>query len=460
MVQWLNRAIYQAPRNGTTSHTINPSSSTNLVSGAAFTPTAGRLLVVVVEGSVTSSTPSGWTLPTGGSAINNTGLYVWYKTATGSDAFTTTHNGANYDVLFAVYEFPAGSSFVGSVSAQGVGKTSPNPQLNGLTGTNSVFAVKAYGANGGLVTAIWTWTGTGSPTQDWEYIVPFNPTDGYAASLAYVDGYTGSSWQPTGSTSTAGTAADAEALTFAVKVPSSSNNDGTFSISLPKVTTSISGQSINSGTMSASVPRVTTSINGSSKNNGTLSAAIPKVTSSIAGNSVNPGTFAATLPVITANIGESAAAIPGTFNSTLPRVTVSISGAMENDGSLTASTRPITASLTGQSVNPGSFNATLPKVTAAIADTSVNPGTFAAALPKVTSSIAGTSRLSGSIVSSTPKLTFTGSGASKVIGSLSCSVPKVTFAGSGTGPASSKFYIGDTEVQIRLGDLPVILKKG
>ena len=58
MVAWVNRAVFQAPRNGTTSHTIDPSSTVGLVVGAAFTPTAGRLLVVVVEGAVTSSTPS------------------------------------------------------------------------------------------------------------------------------------------------------------------------------------------------------------------------------------------------------------------------------------------------------------------------------------------------------------------------------------------------------------------
>ena len=96
MVQWVNRSLTQAPRNGTTSHTVS------------FTPaTAGNLLVCVVEGAVTSTTPTGWTLPTGGSAINNTGLYVWYKTATAAEAsLTTTHNGSNYPAGFVIYDSP------------------------------------------------------------------------------------------------------------------------------------------------------------------------------------------------------------------------------------------------------------------------------------------------------------------------------------------------------------------
>lgn len=215
---WLNRAVYQLPRNGATSHTVDPTSSTNLVAGAAFTPTAGRLLVAVIEGAVTSTTPSGWTLPSGGSAVNLTGLYVWWKTAAaGSNAFTTTHNASNYPVVVALYEFAAGSTFVKSVSATAVTYNGANPALSSLTGTNTVIAVKARTVPDSDAYAF-TWTGTGTPVEDWDLRAAFATTDGYAASLAYVDAFTGTSWQPTATNAV--TSGSHEALTFAINVAS------------------------------------------------------------------------------------------------------------------------------------------------------------------------------------------------------------------------------------------------
>lgn len=215
MVAWVNRAVFQAPRNGTTSHTIDPASTVGLVAGAAFTPTAGRLLVVVVEGAVTSSTPSGWTLPSGGSVVSYSGLYVWYRTAAGGDTFATTHNGANYPVSFAVYEFPAGSTFVKSASGTGVSNTGANPNLTGLSGTNLIFGVKgtARGSGETYGGAVWS----SGYVEDYDGSVPFSSTDGYWVTIAAQEGVTTSSAQPTATIS--GTSFTAEALTFAVKVP-------------------------------------------------------------------------------------------------------------------------------------------------------------------------------------------------------------------------------------------------
>jgi hypothetical protein len=215
---WLNRAVYQLPRNGTTTHTVDPTSATNLVSGSAFTPTSGRLLVAVIEGAVTSTTPSGWTLPSGGSAVNLTGLYVWWRSAAaGSNAFTTTHNASNYPVVVSIYEFPAGSTFVKSVAATGLAYNAANPALTALTGTNTVMAVKARTVPDSDAYAF-TWTGTGTPVEDWDLRAAFATTDGYVASLAYVDGFTGTSWQPTASNAV--TSGSHEALTFAINVAS------------------------------------------------------------------------------------------------------------------------------------------------------------------------------------------------------------------------------------------------
>lgn len=209
MVQWVNRSLIQAPRNGTTSHTVS------------FTAAAsGNLLVAVAEGAVTSTTPTGWTLPAGGSAVNNTGLYVWYKTATAAESsFTTTHNAANYPAGFVVYEFAAGSTFVASVAGTAIDATAgANPNLTGLTGTNLLFGAIGVGSSTGTPAMSCAWSGTGSPVEDVDQDVQYGvgPTDGYELSLAYVESSAATSFQPTGAVT--GATASKEALTFAVKV--------------------------------------------------------------------------------------------------------------------------------------------------------------------------------------------------------------------------------------------------
>lgn len=215
MALWLNHVAIAAPRNGTTTHTVDPSGG-SVVVGTSFTPTAGRLLVCVVEGSVTSTTPSGWTLPSGGSAINNTGLYVFTKTAAGADTVTSTHNGSNYAVVFHFFEFAAGSTFVGSQSATGVNGTSgTGPSLTGLTGTNLLFGVYAAGVASGSGAAV-SWS-AGVELIDTQ--VASAATDGYSYSLTYLEDSVLTSWNGGTHTTTHPTAA--ERLTFGVKVSAS-----------------------------------------------------------------------------------------------------------------------------------------------------------------------------------------------------------------------------------------------
>lgn len=222
MSSWINRAVYQLSRDGTTSSTVDPTSATGLVSGATFTPTSGSLLVCIFEGSVTSTTPTGWTLPTGGSAVNATGLYVWWRVAaSGSNAFATTHNGSNYPVSFAVYEFPSGSTFVKSVSAVGVTyNTGANPTINGLTGTNVLFGVAAEDLPSTGQSDSYTWSGTPTPVKDFDVYAPDAGTDGYGWSAAIADAATVSSWTPTGAASSTGSGSGKETLTFAVQASS------------------------------------------------------------------------------------------------------------------------------------------------------------------------------------------------------------------------------------------------
>lgn len=213
MASWLNHVTISAPRNGTTSHTVSPSSGT-VAAGSLFTPTAGNLLVVVVEGAVTSSTPSGWTLPAGGSAVNNTGLYVWYITAAGGDSLTTTHNGSNYPLAFDFYEFPAGSSFVNAASAVGVSSAGgAGPTLSGLTGTNWIAGAVGEDSFGASATMVSTWSAGVKAVDSY---VASSPTDGYEYSLTYVEDSTATSAAYT--VDITNSATSVERLMFAVNV--------------------------------------------------------------------------------------------------------------------------------------------------------------------------------------------------------------------------------------------------
>lgn len=183
MATWLNHVAIAAPRNGTTTHTVDPSSGT-VVSGSLFTPTAGRLLVVSVEGAVTSTTPAGWTLPSGGSAVNFTGLYVWYRTAAGGDTFSTTHNTANYPVVFDIYEFPAGSTFSGAAGSTGVASGGAGPSVGSLTGTNMIMGTVGNEAFSTSSTGTVTWA---SGVEAIDTLVVLATTSGYLYSLTYLE---------------------------------------------------------------------------------------------------------------------------------------------------------------------------------------------------------------------------------------------------------------------------------
>jgi hypothetical protein len=183
MAKWLNRVAIAAPRNGTTTHTVNPASGT-VVNGTLFTPTAGRLLVVACEGAVTSTTPSGWTLPTGGSAVNFTGLYVWWRTAAGSDTFTTTHNTANYPAVFDIYEYPAGTTFSGAASSTGVASGGAGPSVGSLTGTNLIMGTVG---NEAFSTSSAGTVGWASGVEAIDTLVVQATTSGYLYSLTYLE---------------------------------------------------------------------------------------------------------------------------------------------------------------------------------------------------------------------------------------------------------------------------------
>lgn len=209
MPSWINRTELTGSSvnaNGTASHTCTFTAAT-----------AGNFLVAVVAGSVTCSTPSGWTLVQ--SAVNFTGLYVFTKTASsGESSFSTTHNGSNYVISGIVYEYYTGTNVIGSnaMTGMGGGGTASGPQTTGLTGTYSRFAARSWSMSSAISTSTTTWT---LPTlEDYDAYVPRASEDGIALTIAYDDGATGSSFNPSSFMSTTNTSGSGEGVSWALNV--------------------------------------------------------------------------------------------------------------------------------------------------------------------------------------------------------------------------------------------------
>lgn len=253
MVAWLNRVIYQFPRDATAVTTVNPASAANVVSGTPFTPQAGRKLVVVMEAPVTSTgtsggggstAPAGWSggaAAAGYNAVNATGLYLFHKDASGSDTLVAYHNAANYPVFAAVYEFPPGSSIVAAVAATGISYTAANPNVTGLTPPRLVMAAKvaSMGSGGGTPTFSAAWAGAGTPIEDVDVFAVYSTTDGYGASIAYVENHAATSWQPTATISNTHGDGSSEALTWAILVSSGLSANPTDTVGITDVVTAV-----------------------------------------------------------------------------------------------------------------------------------------------------------------------------------------------------------------------------
>ena len=217
MTTFVNHAAIEGPRNGGTDHTVDPSTGT-VKAGSTFSPTAGRLLVAVCQGAVTFTTPSGWTLPANGSAVNNAGLYVFYKTAAGSDTLTTTQNGSNYPIVVDFYEFVADSTFVASASETAVNdQGGAGPTLSGLTGTNWVAGAASQPNTSTTNTYAWSWD-AGTEGCDASVLQAGAPeTNGYQYGLTYIEDDAAGS-QAFAATSSDTSHTSVERLVFAVQI--------------------------------------------------------------------------------------------------------------------------------------------------------------------------------------------------------------------------------------------------
>lgn len=208
---WISRTVLSGSSiaaNGTSSHTCT-----------FTTASAGNLLVAVMGGGVTFTTPTGWTLVT--SAVNSGGLYVFTKTASGSESsFSTTHNASDAAIKGVVYEFFAGSAVLGTAGSQI--NIDPNavrtgPDTTGLSGTYTRFAARTQIVTSADNVPSTAWTVPS--VKDYDAYVPQGSATGISLTIAFDDGVTGSSFTPSANT-TSSIGTGLEGVSFAVSVVS------------------------------------------------------------------------------------------------------------------------------------------------------------------------------------------------------------------------------------------------
>jgi hypothetical protein len=204
---WVNRSVLSGSsvsQNGTTSHTCTFTAATS-----------GSLLVAVVAGSVTCSTPTGWTLVQ--NAILDASVCVFSKTASASESsFTTNHNASNYPIQGVVYEFPSSSSIIGTAGSANLGYTDPGPSFSGSSNTvYTRFCARATNTDStGVAQTVWTVPST----VDYEaYVNATSGADGVYLGIAYDDGCVSGAFTAYAGTSTTGSVGvDIQAVAFAV----------------------------------------------------------------------------------------------------------------------------------------------------------------------------------------------------------------------------------------------------
>lgn len=245
MASFLSHVTIKAARNGTTSHTVHPDGTGGtVVDGSAFTPTAGRLLVVCMETSGgVSTTPSGWVLPPHGEADGNSGLYVWYRssaTGTSADQVATTHEFSDFPAIFDFYEFEDGAVFVAAASSTLNGSGVVGPTLAGLTGINWTAGVVGMLNTSTTLSITTTWS-AGTEEVD-QTVLAGGGIDGYAYSLTYAADNAASSAAFTATS--VNQVANGERLVFAVKI---------LGVKSPKIR-SVGTHGINATATSSTVP--------------------------------------------------------------------------------------------------------------------------------------------------------------------------------------------------------------
>jgi hypothetical protein len=207
---WLNTSSGIAARNGTNTHVIP----------FGFTSTPGSFLQIIVYGGVTQVGPGDpWTERL--SPINSGELSLFTKDeSTGDSSFTVTHNGSNYAVAYAVWEFAEGTVYTGGAQAN-VSNVNTMPELTGLPGVEQVV----FGALGRVNGADTATAASAAWPENWvedaDLFTVFAGNDGCYLTAGHRLNVTTATSTPTVSVSFTGAnpVADRQGLTWALDVP-------------------------------------------------------------------------------------------------------------------------------------------------------------------------------------------------------------------------------------------------
>ncbi|RWZ78224.1 MAG: hypothetical protein EOT05_00440 [Candidatus Microsaccharimonas sossegonensis] len=201
MSVWLQRAAFLLPRNGTTSHTVNPNTTTNLISGAVFSRKSGNYLLAILWGPSTNPTPTGWTSQVVGANTANGTLRVITRSAAGADTFSVTHAVTNMPMVVEIFEFSSTSAYDTSATQIDYNTVSTMPTLTPGTHT-LLIAVQCndYPAGYGYSNCTWG-PGTGPLASEMLDIYTDTAggtlTTGLWYSSAFSEDTTATSWAPT-----------------------------------------------------------------------------------------------------------------------------------------------------------------------------------------------------------------------------------------------------------------------
>jgi hypothetical protein len=211
--------------------------TTTFTIGAFPTPQAGNFLLLMASAGVTMTTPTGWTLVTSTVAAN--GLYLWSKTAAGTEtSYTTTTNGTGYSLAAAQYEFPAGST-IGTSANSGAATVASNAANASVTPTagQTVLALANWDYSLGALTPPVVWSGVTNLYKGVEVQAPRGTKNGAWISTGFVDYAPAAATAPIG-TPSGTTATNKQDITATINVnavtlaPSRPRNRARFRASL------------------------------------------------------------------------------------------------------------------------------------------------------------------------------------------------------------------------------------
>jgi peptidoglycan hydrolase-like protein with peptidoglycan-binding domain len=190
------------------------------------------------------------------------------------------------------------------------------------------------------------------------------------------------------------------AAVHAAAIASGNDRTGTVAVTLPALTSSVTGTATPpgvTGAVAATLPSLTASAAGTVLNpvTGTVAATLPALSSSLTGTHTSNdqiGTVAATLPALTAAIVGDYVPVPvtGTVEATLPALTGSVDALTGVIGSVAATLPALSVDVVGVITITGTVAATLPALSAQIVDAGANrTGTITASLPSLTAGVVG-----------------------------------------------------------------------